>query len=226
MRYSFLCTVVFCFLHLSTLNSQISVGASSGITFSNLDEFALNSGLQNHELNGFRVNIISNYRLNTLFSVQSELGYMRKSGEIRGTENMVNNVQDIGFLTLVPCLNLNFGKFTSYAGVGLSLNYVIDMNGFSEVTSERPFWLPPDAFFQTEFNRVNFGINYTGGIMYSSTKYSIFLQFTYADIEDSFATIDIVENDVNVEPTRFLTYSVERILSFNLGLTFPLKRKK
>ncbi|HFA51258.1 MAG TPA: hypothetical protein ENJ95_19775 [Bacteroidetes bacterium] len=226
MRYSFLCIIVFNFIYLSTLNSQISVGASSGITFSNLYEIALNSGTQYHQLNGFNVNTIANYRLNTLFSVQSELGYMRKSGKVRGIENIVNNIHDIGFSTFIPCLNINFGKFTSYAGVRLSLNYVIDTNGFSEVTSERPFWLPSDAFLQTEFNRVDFGIDYTGGILYSSTKYSIFLQFKYADIEDSFARIDIVNNDVNVEPTRFLTYNVERILSYNIGLIFPLKRKK
>ena len=110
MKYSFLCTVIFCFLNLSTLNSQISVGASSGITFSHLDEFALNSGLQSHELNGFRVNIISNYRLNTRFSVQSELGYMRKSGEIRGTENLVNNVQDIGLKETSRVTYNRYGK--------------------------------------------------------------------------------------------------------------------
>jgi hypothetical protein len=173
MRYLLLCIVVFNFIYVSILNSQISVGASTGITFSNLYEIALNSGTQYHQMNGYKVNIITNYRFNKLFSVQSELGYMRKKGKVRGIENIVNNMHGIGFLTLIPCLNINFGKFTSYAGLGLSLNYVIDTNGFSEVTSERPFWLPSDAFLQTEFNRVNFGINYTGGILYSSPKYSI-----------------------------------------------------
>lgn len=226
MRYSFLCIVVLNFICLFTLNSQISVGASAGITFSNLYEIALNSGTQYHQLNGFKVNTVTNYRLNTMFSVQSELGYMRINGKVRGLENIVNNIHDIGFLTLMPCLNINFGKFTSYAGVGLSINYVIDTNGFSEATSGRPFWLPSDSFLQTEFNRVNFGVNYTGGILYSSTKYSVFLQFIYADIEDSFAKIDIVSNNVNVEPTRFVTYSIERILSLNLGFMLPLKGEK
>ncbi|MEO1258132.1 MAG: outer membrane beta-barrel protein [Bacteroidota bacterium] len=226
MRNSLLCTVACCFIYLSTLNSQINVGVSGGITFADLNENALNSGVRSHQMDGFRVNAIANYRINPLFSVQSELGFMRKSGEVRGTENMVNHAQDIGFLTLVPCINLNIGRFTSYVGLGPSIYYMIDTDGFSEVTNERPFWLPSDNLFQTEFNRVNVGINYTGGIMYSATKYSIFFQFTYADIEDSFASIDIVDNDVNAESIRFLTYEVERILSFNLGLTFPLKRKK
>jgi hypothetical protein len=212
---------MFNFLFSLNLASQISIGASTGVTFSKLNEGFYLSGVQNHQLIGFEIGLNAQYKLTNWLFIQSELGYIQKSGKVRGTmENRVKIKNDIGFVNIVPCININRGKFIYYVGVGLYANYLVN-NPFSKIIDKKPSWLPSDAFFEETYDKFNLGINYTGGIRYLASGYSIFLQLEFIDLDAFQANIDIIGVNNQIEPLRFTTYREERIVSIKVGLTVP-----
>jgi hypothetical protein len=96
---------------------------------------------------GYQIGMVLNYRVNKLYSLQTELSYLKKGIHVRYEDEIVEIQNKAGFHYLsVPVLlrfstHKNFGSqhVELYANIGPELNYWLGGRGVLETTEPAPF---------------------------------------------------------------------------------------